>query len=53
MKRNGTVVFAPREGMGAGKGDFPRNLSEQFRQNHDRIDWTRTCEQGCQCVLCK
>jgi hypothetical protein len=37
----GTVTFADRKGMGAGKGDYPRNnLSEQFRQNFEKLDWS-------------
>lgn len=25
----------------AGKGDRPRNLSEKFRNNYDKIDWSK------------
>ena len=40
-KRNGNVVFADRNGMGAGKGACPRNnSSQQFRDNFDKIDWS-------------
>lgn len=47
-KRNGTVVFADRNGMGAGKGDFPRNISDKFRENLDKVDWTgcKVCGKG-------
>jgi hypothetical protein len=27
-------------GPGAGKGDRPRNVSEQFKQNFEKIRWT-------------
>lgn len=38
MKRNGQVVFAPREGMGAGKGDFPRPMDKRkFDAEWERI----------------
>ena len=49
MRRNGKVVFASRDGVGAGKGDFPRNISEEFRSNFDKIDWT----QGDKCPVCE
>jgi hypothetical protein len=26
--------------MGAGKGDFPRNVGEAFRKNFDSINWS-------------
>lgn len=52
-RRNGRVIFAPRDGMGAGKGDYPRNVSEQFRQNYDRIDWSKDADcPECKRVLC-
>jgi hypothetical protein len=53
MKRNGKVVFAPRDGMGAGKGDYPRNISEQFKQNYEKIDWTTGDDcSACGKILC-
>ena len=51
MKRKGRVVFADRNGMGAGKGDYPRNISEQFKTNYEAVDWSKGCEPGCSCVL--
>jgi hypothetical protein len=51
MKRNGRVIFADRGGMGAGKGDYPRNVSEQFKVNYGNVDWSKSCEPGCTCVL--
>jgi hypothetical protein len=51
MKRNGRVIFADRGGMGAGKGDAPRNLSPAFFANYDKVDWSKGCEAGCSCIL--
>jgi hypothetical protein len=33
-----------RTGPSAGKGDQPRNLSKQFKNNFDEIDWTPTAD---------
>jgi hypothetical protein len=52
-RRNGRVVFADRNGMGAGKGDFPRNISEQFRTNLDKVAWSKDADcPECKHVLC-
>ena len=36
-----TDVPAPTVKSGAGKGDKPRNISRQFWNNWDEIDWGR------------
>lgn len=55
MKKNwrGSVVFADRKGMGAGKGDCPRNTGPAFKQNFDQINWSKDEDcPSCGHVLC-
>ena len=38
LKQRGDVTF---ESMQNGKGDSPRNMSDSFYNNYQRIDWKR------------